>query len=157
MVSTRAVTDRRSLRFDAIDGILADVEALNGTRLRTTGNWTAGQIVLHVSLLIGASLDGFGYRLPLPIRVLARLGKERTLRGGMKPGFPVPKKLSHLRPGPEVTWDDALADLRGNTRRIGAGEQMTAESPLFGRMTHREWVRLHCRHAELHLSFVHGD
>ena len=96
MVSTRAVTDRRSLRFDAIDGILADVEALNGTRLRTTGNWTAGQIVLHVSLLIGASLDGFGYRLPLPIRVLARLGKERTLRGGMKPGFPVPKKLSHL-------------------------------------------------------------
>ncbi len=157
MVSTRAVTDRRSLRFDAMDGILADVEALNGTQLRTTGNWTAGQIVLHVSQLIGASLDGFGYRLPLPIRVLARLGKERTLRGGIKPGFAVPKKLSRLHPGPEVTWDDALADLRGSTRRIGAGEQMTAESPLFGRMTHGEWVRLQCRHAELHLSFVHGE
>ena len=157
MVSTRAVTDRRSLRFDAMDGIFADVEALNGTQVRTTGNWTAGQIVLHVSRVIGASLDGFGYRLPLPIRVLARLGKERTLRGGMRPGLPVPKRLPRLRPGPEVTWDDALADLRGNTRRIGAGEQMTAESPLFGRMTHGEWVRLHCRHAELHLSFVHGE
>lgn len=121
MVSTRAVTDRRSLRFDAMEGIFADIEALDGTRARTTGNWTAGQIVLHVSRVIGASLDGFGYRLPLPIRVLARLGKERTLRGGMKPGLPVPKRLSRLRPGPEVTWDDALADLRDNTRRIGGG------------------------------------
>ena len=91
------------------------------------------------------------------IRALARLGKERTLRSGIKPGLPVPKKLSGLRPDKDVKWDDALADLRGNIQRIGAGERMTAVSPLFGRMTHEDWVRLHCRHAELHLSFVHGE
>ena len=41
--------------------------------------------------------------------------------------------------------------------RIEGGERMSKPSPVFGPMTHEEWEQLHCRHAELHFSFIHKD
>ncbi len=52
MIETKKVTDRRTLSFRSLDDIQADVEALDGSAIRTTGNWTAAQIVQHVTDVI---------------------------------------------------------------------------------------------------------
>jgi len=59
--------------------ILDDVEYLaSGDPPRTTGNWSGGQIVQHVAMLINFSIDGFpAPRLALPMRILGRLVRKR--------------------------------------------------------------------------------
>jgi hypothetical protein len=52
-----------------------------------------------------------------------------------------------------ITAQEALEQLRKAVARLRA-EKMTARHPVFGRITHDEWARLHLRHAELHLSFA---
>jgi hypothetical protein len=60
MVKTSRVTDRRELQFSSMPDILDDVEYLaSGDPPRTTGNWSGGQIVQHVAMLINFSIDGF--------------------------------------------------------------------------------------------------
>jgi hypothetical protein len=34
---------------------------------------------------------------------------------------------------------------------------MTATSPVLGRLSHEQWVQFHCRHAEMHFSFMHPE
>ena len=37
---------------------------------------------------------------------------------------------------------------------MGGGEQMTQECSVEGPYSHQQWVYIHLRHAELHLSFL---
>ena len=41
--------------------------------LRTTGNWSAGQILDHCGRWIKGSIDGIDFRIPIVLRVLGRL------------------------------------------------------------------------------------
>jgi hypothetical protein len=79
--------------------------------------------------------------------------KRRILKKGMPAGFNLPRSRE-----PEAFPDVASAQagldsLRAAVARIQR-ERMTAAHPLFGRLTHDEWARLHLRHAEMHLSFA---
>ncbi len=56
-------------------------------------------------------------------------------------------------PPADVTWEDAVEHLRTIISRA-KDEGMTGRSPVFGQLTHDEWVQMHCRHAELHFSFL---
>ena len=47
----------------------------------------------------------------------------------------------------------ALEDLRKAASRLRT-EKLGARHPVFGRMTDAEWIKLHLRHAELHLSYA---
>jgi hypothetical protein len=38
--------------------------------------------------------------------------------------------------------------------RIRGGERMTQECSVDGPYSHEQWVQIHLRHAELHLSFL---
>lgn len=154
MIDTEKVTDRRPLSFTSLDDIQADVEALNGSAIRTTGNWKAAQIVQHVSDFITLSVDGFGFRLALPLRVLGRLLRSQALTKPMRPGFNVPEAMRPRLPSDQLPFEQAVASLRETIGRAKS-ERMTKASPLLGAMTHEQWVQLHCRHAEMHLSFVH--
>ncbi len=156
MIVTKKVTDRRRLSFTSLDDILADVEALDGSAIRTTGNWTAAQIVQHVTDVITLSVDGFGFKLALPLRVLGRLLRSQALTKPMRPGFNVPAAMRARLPSDQLPFEQAVASLRqaiGRTR----SERMTKASPFLGAMTHEQWEQLHCRHAEMHLSFVHPE
>ncbi len=156
MIDTKKVTDRRRLSFRSLDDIQADVEALDGAAVRTTGNWTAAQIVQHVTDVITLSVDGFGFKVALPLRVLGRLLRSRALTKPMRPGFHVPEAMRARLPSDQLAFEQAVASLRqaiGRTR----SERMTKASPLLGAMTHEDWVNLHCRHAEMHFSFMHAD
>jgi hypothetical protein len=146
--------DRRSLRFESLQHIVADAEALSAGPVRSAGNWTAAQNVQHVAILIRLSIDGFPARAPWLIRFVLRFMKNRVLARPLKPGFKLPGNFSFLLPDDDVTWKDAVAELRREVDRA-ASEKMTAPSPILGSMSHEDWTRLHCRHAELHFGFIH--
>jgi hypothetical protein len=154
-INTKQVTDRRKLSFSTMDDILADAEALDGKSIRTTGNWSAAQIVAHVTTLITFSLDGTDIRAPLVFRVFGKLMKGRVLSKGLPVGIANRGVFRKVEPEPAVSWDEALGKLRHEVARIHAGARMDKPSPVMGTMTHDDWVRFHCRHAELHFSFMH--
>ncbi|MBT8484725.1 MAG: DUF1569 domain-containing protein [Phycisphaerales bacterium] len=156
-VDTKHVTGRRELHFDGMDDIWADVAALDGKELVAAGNWSPAQIIQHVDLIIGCSLDGFDpkIKVPLPLRLFARVIKGGALKRTMKPGIKLPANLSGFLPLPGIPWEQARDTLRGHIDRIRGGELMEEASPFFGPMTHQDWIRLHCRHAEMHFGFIH--
>ena len=152
----KAESGRRALRFESMDDLLRDVEALDAAGEREVcGNWTPAQIVEHVTIVMDRALDGFDTRLGLPMRIVGRLIKGRVLRKGMPAGLKIPAPIAYVRPAEDAGWPDAVAHLRSTIGRLQS-ERMTHPSPLFGPMTHDEWVQLHCRHAELHFSFMRG-
>jgi len=154
MIDTKRVEERRTLSFGSLDDILADVNALDGRELRATGNWTPAQILHHVTQLIDVSIDGFPATVPLPMRVLGRMFKRFVLTRPLQRGIKFPSSLAPtLDPPDDVIWPDAVDHLRRTIER-GTGGRMTQTSPLFGRMTHDDWVKLHCRHAEMHFGFI---
>ena len=147
--------DRRTLHFDSVNDILRDVEKLNHGEIITTGNWSAAQIVLHINEIIVMSLDGFTFKAPWVLRVIGRLTRPYFLKRGFKPGFKVPPNAPSLIPPSDTAWTEALEAIRHTVQRIRNGERMTVPSPLFGKLTHEQWEQFHCRHAELHFSFMH--
>lgn len=155
-VRTPQVKDRRSLRFGRMSDIRADVEMLDAApSIRTTGNWTAAQNVDHVAALIEGSLDGIPVRGPLWMRMMGKLVRSSALNKPMRPGFKLPKAMREFGPSEDVTWEQALGRLRAVVERIENGARMEEPSPFLGELSHEEWEQLHCRHAELHLSFLH--
>lgn len=160
MINTRKVTDRRRIRFENFDEAIRDADALaaaerDGT-LRQLGNWTLGQAIGHVAFFVNAPFDGYPKTPPLPwlLRVIAPLLKNYFLNkklpaGGRIPG--VPKGTFGVDVLPT---DEALARLRQAFGRLAA-QKPTHLNPVFGELTHEEWIKLNLRHAELHQSFFH--
>jgi len=152
-VSTKQVGGRRELRFSSLDEVLQDAERLAAGRVRELGNWSLGQVLMHLARSIDASVDGAAFRAPWPARLASRLFKKRILNGSMPAGFRLPQKVrEHFEPG-ETSTEAGLKALREATARYLATDRR-ASHPLFGSLTESEWDRLHLRHAELHLSFI---
>lgn len=157
MVNVKSVTDRRTLHFKGLDDILADIEQPDRAgRVRSTGNWTPGQIVEHVARFIEYSLDGFPFTAPWPLRVIGVMIRGAVLRNPMKAGVKPPKDMRAHEPDESVTWDEAVQHLRSLVERVRGGELMRQPSPVFGSLSHEQWAMLHCRHAEMHFSFLHS-
>ena len=74
----------------------------------------------------------------------------------MRRGLKFPKTFTFLEPDPEISWDEAACYLRDTFGRLES-HRMTAPSPVLGPLSHEQWQQLHCRHAEMHLGFVHGE
>jgi hypothetical protein len=155
-VDTKSVSGRRQLHFDTIDDILAEVERLNQGKVRNLGNWSPGQVLMHISRVMNGSLDGIALRVPWWIRFFARLFKKRFLKGPMPAGFRLPDEAAKtLVPG-ETSWEEGLQALRQAIGRLKT-ESQRFPSPVMGEMTAAEWNQLHCRHSEMHLSFLVPD
>ena len=69
------------------------------------------------------------------------------------PGITLPKDSEAVMYPPVSSPQDALEMLRRAVERTKT-QRMSARHPAFGALTHEQWVQLHLRHAELHLSFV---
>ena len=156
MSRTREITDRRELYFNSMGDILDDVEYLAaGDPPRSAGNWTSAQIVQHVATVIDCSIEGFpGVKAALPVRIIARLLRRRILTTPMKAGLIVPRRFAFLVPESRTTWDEAVDRFRIVLTRLDT-RRMTHRSPVLGKLSHEQWEQLHCRHAEMHFSFMH--
>tara|TARA_R110002111_G_scaffold152699_2_gene219425 strand:+ start:256 stop:732 length:477 start_codon:yes stop_codon:yes gene_type:complete len=156
MAATTA-PNRQKLSFQTLDDITRFVEPLPALGAGSSGNWTAAQNIEHVALFIDTSIDGFTFAVPAPIRFAARMLRGRFLKKGFKPGIKPPAKAAvHFAPRPDITMEEAVDHLIRSIERAKANK-MTAVSPLFGAMDHEQWTQMHCRHAELHFSFIQPE
>lgn len=153
-IDTRKVSGRRQLRFESCADILAEAERLAAApELRSLGNWTLGQTFFHLEAAMRMSIDGTKARVPWFIRLIGKLAKKRVLTKPMSPGFNLPAEASReLIAEREVSVPEALSALRAAVERL-ARESKRSPHPVFGNLSAEEWEQLHCRHAELHLSF----
>jgi hypothetical protein len=162
MINSRKVTDRRQLRFASLDEGVRDAEALAEAErqgsLRVTGNWTLGQSIGHVAFWARAPFDGYPEmpQMPWLLRKLLPLFKNGFLNKRLPAGGRIPGVPEGTFGTEQLTTDDALAQLRAAFERLGR-ESPTVPNPIFGELTHEEWIKLNLRHAELHLGFFHSQ
>lgn len=156
--------ERRELLYTSIDDLRSDLDRLDAAHaagtLRTTGNWSAGQAMEHCSILAECAIEGFPSSPPALVRWLCIvLLKKKALRGGSPPaGFKIPKQAAFLEPGEGTTYEEGAARLRRVFDRVTTGgERFRQDSPVFGKLSHDEWVRLQLGHSSLHMSFVHPE
>lgn len=157
-INTKRVEGRRAVRYESLDEALADVQGLiDAGEVRGLGNWTPAQNILHVATAIDFAIDGYppeARQTPRLVRLFMRLFKRRMLEKGFGPGIRPPEKIARtFRPDPAVTIEAAMSALRRSVQR-SKDPGMTHPSPLMGSLTQAEYERFHCRHAELHFSFV---
>jgi len=154
MVRTPDVVGRRNLAFATLDDFLDDAHTLAGAEYRTLGNWNYGQILGHLANSMHWSLDGFPFRFPWLMRTfVGPLVKNSALIRPLKPGTRLPRNAVSSLPEETLTVEDTLADCQRAVQRL-AVEIPAASHPMFGKMASEEWMALHIRHAELHMSFV---
>jgi hypothetical protein len=155
VIDTGKVVGRRQLNFNRLEDILADVDRLaNSREIRTLGNWSAGQIFEHVARVMDKSLDGSDNNLPAFLRFIFRWTmKQRVISKPMGAGLKLPEKAGVELIPPPTSLEDGLAHIRSVIHRLQT-EPNRAPSAFLGPLTIEEWNQLHCRHAELHFSFL---
>jgi hypothetical protein len=154
LVNTKTVQGRRTLHFTSLSEVVADAEMLvasPGTRM--LGNWPLDQLLMHLSTAFNASIDGSSAQAPWYIRLAAPLIKGRMLNHSMRAGFKLPTRVEPAFYPPAISNHDALDRLRRAVARLQS-ERMTSRHPALGKLTNDEWLKLHLRHSELHLSFA---
>ena len=159
-MNTKRVEGRRPLRFERVDDALADAEAMAAAaregRLRQLGNWPLGKILGHLATWVGYAYDGVPVTPPLLIRWIMRPMKNRFLYKAMPAGVHIPRTAEGTFGTEAMTLDEGLDRYRRALARLKA-EPPQRRHPIFGQMTHEEWINGQLRHAELHLSFVRAD
>ncbi len=154
MVKSKTAAKRRKLHFNSLDDILNDAKTVLAAGEATCGGWSAGQIVSHITIFVHGSVDGLPFTLPLPARIFGRIGRGIFLALGFPSGIKIPASIPQsIRHPEDVTLEVAVERL---TQAIHKAEQkrMNGISPLMGKLNHKQWVKFHCRHAELHFSFM---
>lgn len=158
-VNTATIKDHRKLRFQSIADVRGEVERLVGAeragRLRRSGNWTLGQNLNHLAAWINYAFDGFPIRRPpFPIRWLLKGKRKEFTEGAMPRGIRILGVKGGTTATEDVPLDAALPRYLAALERLERNAP-TRESPIFGPMTHAEWIGLNLRHAELHLGYLH--
>lgn len=151
---------RRALSFKSMNDLGAELDRIEAAHragtLRTTGNWSAGQILQHVGKFMRYPIDGFPPgKPPWLLRVLVQMiFKRRATQGAPPPaGIRLKGRVDYLLPDDSVSFDAGMALLREQMARIARGERFKHPSPLFGDLTHEDWTRMQLGHASLHLGF----
>jgi hypothetical protein len=151
-----AKAQRRELHFSSLNEILADAEQVLSKPHRTLGSWSGGQICQHLAKTMDVMLNDVTLRTPLVLRILGPMVKRFVLTRPMRPGFKLPSWAASTLLPAQVSDEEGLAHLRRSIGRLLACADLKPH-PIFGKLTLDEAVRLHCRHAELHLSHIVPD
>jgi len=161
MVNTKKVT-RSKLTLRTLDDLSAELERIEAAHqagtLTTLGNWTPGQVFKHCAILMRCAIDGFPPgKPPLLSRIFLKLViKPVALKGGPPPaGIKLPEEAAYLIPSDSISFEDGIAELRSVIARVTTkGERFTQVSPVFGKLTHEQWIKLQLGHCTLHLGFL---
>ena len=154
-VNSRRVAGRRKLRYRDFGELLSDAEHLASGPTRSLGNWSLGQALKHLALMMEMAVDGNPFDAHWLIRLVARvLYRRQLIHSHMSPGFQLPAAMAEqLVPEVEVSPEEGLAALRAAIARMKT-QPLQEYHPLLGAMSRDEWREFHLRHAELHLSFI---
>ncbi len=157
-VNTRTSSGYRPLRFNSIEECIAEVNRIRAAEdngnLRTTGNWTPGQIMSHVAAFIEYGYVGFPIGPPpFYVRWILRLRVGKVLRKGMPRGVRIPGIAEGTVGMQAMDTSEAAQRLLTALGRLHSAEQVKFHSPAFGPMSDNDRIQLNLRHAELHLGF----
>ena len=153
-----AALQRRKLRFETVDDALAEAERLVAAeregRLGRAGNWSLGRTLGHLATWASFAFDGYPREVcaPLPVRMVLKLFRNRIIEQAMMPGLKVGRVPGGTVGTDELTADEGLRRFRTAMERLRTSAP-TAPNPVFGQLTHDQWLKLNLRHAELHLGF----
>ena len=149
--------ERRELRFDNLDQVVAEVEQLASGQVKTTGNHSFGQIIEHLArthdLCTGKLV---GPKPPWFMRLMIPLMKGSMLKDKpLKPGFNLPPAAENFFwPAGEVDVQQAIDHLKQSVENYQTKGALP-KHPIFGKITKAQNLNLNCRHAAMHLSFAH--
>lgn len=151
---------RRELTFEKIKDVIEDVNRIGdadaqGT-LQVSGQWTAGEILSHLSAWIEYGYQGYPIESPpWIVRQMLKLMLRSMLKNGMKPGTRIPGVQDGTVGQTKMPTAEACQRYLVALNRLASSEKVVYPSPAFGEMDHSKRVSLNLRHAELHLSFLH--
>ncbi|MGJ8637615.1 MAG: DUF1569 domain-containing protein [Phycisphaerales bacterium] len=147
--------------FHSIPELQADLDKIEAAHqagtLSTDGGWTVGQNLMHCGIFMKSSYDGFEMDAPVLLRMVCSVLLKPIAtkpKSQMKPGIKLPAKAKELLPEDEVSVEEGLAMIRSQVDRIASGEEMTQRSPLFGKLSHQQWVNLHLNHCRMHMGYL---
>ena len=156
-INTARVKGRRSLHFACQSDILRDVESVAAGPFRCLGNWSLAQICRHLAQAMDWSLGLEPDRtaFPLWLRVVGRLFNRLVVWYGVRlqPGYRLGSAERFLEPAPGST-EEGLRDLAAAIRRLAEVTVRRPRHPVWGKFSRSDWDQYHCRHAEMHLSFI---
>lgn len=154
MTAVATQKTRRTVRYATLEEFKEDLDSLLEGSCETVGNWTLAQIIDHIGDTFHASIDGIDYKAPWFARTfIAPFMKNSVLIKPMKPGIQLPKDAQKFLPPSDVTLEAAVEKVRSGLTRLES-ELPVADHPFFGKMASEEWMQLHLRHCELHMSFI---
>lgn len=149
--------DRRELKFQNLAEVLAEIERLASGDVRTTGSHSFGQILNHLTLSQDVAVGRCEAPVPpLIIRLVMPLMKRMVINSKpLNPGVKLPASgESFFWPDKEFDVATAVSDFRASVEYYNSHSPLERH-PFFGKITKAECDELNCRHAALHLSFVH--
>jgi hypothetical protein len=159
--TTSAKPERRTLRFNSVDELLAEIDRIVSAEkagtLRRTGNWSTGQIFGHLAAWIDYGYEGFppGAHPPFFVRWVMKFWKKKIIRDGMPAGIRIPRTKDGTFGTEPYSADEGAARLRAALKRLSVGEPVKFHSPAMGPVSEAERIQVQLRHAELHLSYLH--
>lgn len=152
-----AADDRRELVFQNVEEIVAEAERLAAGEVRTIGKHSFPAILNHLALAQDVATGRITAPAPsLFMRLLMPLMKGMIINSKpLKPGVKLPAKSeSFFWPDKELDVPSALQSFKESIDYYSSHGPLERH-PVFGKMTRDESDQLTCRHAALHLGFVH--
>jgi Protein of unknown function (DUF1569) len=152
-INTAKVVKRRRVEYTFFEELLQDGRKMVQGPVRTLGNWTPGQVMLHLAKTMNASIDGMNVQFPFHLKLMGWLFRSRIMNSQVPPGFKIPDSGKQLLEPPPVTVEEGFEEMEKAVNRIRR-EPNRVRHPLLGDLTRQEWDHLHLSHAELHMSFL---
>lgn len=150
---------RRTLTFNTLDEVLADVERLQVKGYTATGKWDLAQVCQHLAEWVRFPVQGFPKMNPvfgLIFWMLRKTVGRKKLEGYLaNKSFPAGKPTM-----PATVFPPGMAAQKATEllhASVVALQQHTGPvypSPLFGAMTYDECVQMQLIHCAHHLSFL---
>jgi hypothetical protein len=152
-------TQRRELAFRDLDEVIADAERLQAQGYEKAGNWDLAQVCGHLSEWMRYPVDGYpragcfiGTVLWLmKVTVGKKIFRKVLATGTMRSGGPTMKETV---PEPGGDTSAAVNRLKETVQRFKAHAGEYQPSPLFGRLTRDEALKLQLVHCAHHLNFL---
>ena len=119
-IDSKKVSGRRTLTFRTWADVLRELDTLENRELQTQGNWSVGQIALHLAIPINGAVDGMNFRLPWYLRIGAKVLQPLMLRMKMPAGFKLPADAAAVMVPQPTSKEEGFAALRNAIARIQA-------------------------------------
>ncbi len=152
-------TPRRELTFRNFDEVNADVENLRARGYSKAGNWNLAQVCGHLAMWMSFPMTGYPRTGPVMKGILWLLRNAMGKRVGRKilaaDKYP-PRGQTLKGTIPPATQDEAqaVAILKDTIERLERHTGVMHSSPLFGRLSRADVLRLQMIHCAHHLSHL---